>query len=107
MLNSWLNTGLFRVSEKIWLPRRDHNRLSAVEQEKIKQQAHWIRSAPKIWYYGRSTILTMNTSVVSVLRYGAGIINWNKAELENTAWEKNYLSSIKNVEGDYNSDVEH
>ena len=31
---------------------------------------------------GRNTIIALNTRAVSILRYGAGILKWNKNELQ-------------------------
>ena len=34
---------------------------------------------------GRNKIMALNTWVVSILRYGAGILKWNKNELQKKA----------------------
>ena len=44
---------------------------------------HRVKKVLKSKLNGRNTILALNTWAVPVQRYGAGIVNWSKAELEN------------------------
>ena len=45
---------------------------------------------------GRNKITTLNTWAVSILRYGAGILKWNKNELQETDRKTRKLMTINN-----------
>lgn len=52
---------------------------------KIRLQNEYYRRLKRILkskLNGKNVIMAVNTWAVSVLRYGAGVINWTKAELE-------------------------
>ena len=52
---------------------------------KIRLQNEYYRRLKRILkskLNGKNLIMAVNTWAVSVLRYGAGVINWTKAELE-------------------------
>ena len=52
---------------------------------KIRLQNEYYRRLKRILkskLTGKNVIMAVNTWAVSVLRYGAGVINWTKAELE-------------------------
>lgn len=62
--------------------------LDGVLHEKLKgklkgEYLRRIRKALKSKLNDRNTVMAINTWAVSVMRYGAGITNWSKMELEN------------------------
>ena len=46
--------------------------------------------------HGRNKITALNTWAVSILRYGAGILKWNKNELQETDRKTRKLKTINN-----------
>ena len=61
---------------------------SIIQQMKDKFKNEYFRRVKLILkskLNGRNKIMALNTWVVSILRYGAGILKWNKNELQKKA----------------------
>ena len=75
----------------------------AIKPEEIKGQIkkeyiRRVRNILKSKLNGRNSISAMNSRVVSIVRYGAGIISWTKMELEELqSWPK-YLAQSKEIQ---------
>ena len=54
---------------------------------KSKIKIEYFRRLKKSKLNGKNVIMAINTWAVSVLRYGAGIINWTKVELDSMDWK--------------------
>ena len=55
-----------------------------MEYDRIKEQElkDKLRTSGKIDWNGRNKIMALNTWAVSIIRYGAGILKWNKSKLQ-------------------------
>ena len=63
-----------------------------------KEYIRRVRNILKSKLNGRNSISAMNSRVVSIVRYGAGIISWTKMELEELqSWPK-YLAQSKEIQ---------
>ena len=54
---------------------------------KSKIKIEYFRRLKKSKLNGKNVIMAINTWAVSVLRYGAGIINWTTVELDSMDWK--------------------
>ena len=110
-----MNRGKVKPTDGIELPSSEKIReieedgykyLGILEYDRVKEQEmkdkfrnEYFRKAKLILkskLNGRNKIMALNTWAVSILRYGAGILKWNKNELQKMDRKTRKFMTIKN-----------